>query len=56
MENTNIIFFDELNHGWIVDDRVINQLKHLDLRRELLIDALFERMAQNDCGLYDLEW
>jgi hypothetical protein len=56
MENTKVIFFDELSHGWVVDDQVINKLSNIDLRRELLIDALFERMNHKDCGLFDLEW
>jgi hypothetical protein len=55
MNNTNIIFFNELIQGWVVDDSVINELSTYDLKRELLIDALFEIVSFKGSCLYDLE-
>lgn len=48
MKDRQVMFLDGLPFGWVVSDSTLNEIYSEKLKRQMLIDALFEKIFPFD--------
>ena len=48
MNERQVMFLDGLPFGWVVSDSTLNEIYADKIRRQMLLDALFERIFPCD--------